>query len=402
MNLAVAKATNQSIPKFATTTTERPILILTINNGAGHTRAAEAIAGAWSGIKHATPARVVEVSGFMSPLARFTHVTAYLWLVKNLPSVWDRIDRFQKRRSHTSPEWFYRRECRSLFDLARQINPSAIIATEVGCGEIAALLKRDLNLDIPLIAVNVNYDADRAWLQPETDFYCLANESLIKTFESNGAKSEQLAAWGVPMQPEFFEPDDRARKEARLNISKHFDLDEKKPMIVVAGGGEGMGKIEEIVSHLLETVKNHDAHIVVLTGHNEKLRKRCETVVRSGDPANRVRVIGWTNLVPEIFRAADVLISKLGNTFDEAIVCGLPIVALLPPPGSERVQYELLERWGTGRAVRTVREAVLTVENLLCDSGELSRMRVNASFFRQTNAAGKLADWLCEKLEVKR
>lgn len=401
MNLAVAKATNQLLPKFAAVTTERPILILTINNGAGHTRAAEAIANAWRDVTREIPVSVVEVSGFMSPLARFTHVTAYLWLVKNLPVVWDRIDSYQKRKSHTSPEWFYRRECRSLFDLVRRINPSAIIATEVGCGEIAALIKRDLNLKIPLIAVNVNYDADRAWLQPETDLYCLPNESLIKAFEDHGANSEQLAAWGVPMQPEFFETDAQGRKEAKLDMSSHFDLDEKKPLVVVAGGGEGIGKIEQIVSHMLGTTKNHDAQILVLTGRNEKLRRRCLAVVRLGDRDNRVRVIGWTNLVPEIFRAADVLISKLGNTFDEAIACGLPIVALLPPPGSERVQYGLLERWGTGRAVRTVREAVQTVENLLCNPCELSRMRVNASFLRQKDAAGKLAEWLGEKLEIK-
>lgn len=400
MNLAVAETTCQSISASAAFVPARPILILTINNGAGHTRAAEAIANAWRDVNREIPARVVEVSGFMSPLARFTHVTAYLWLVKNLPAVWDRIDRYQKRKSHTSPEWFYRRECRHLFDLARKVNPWAIIATEVGCGEIAALIKRDLNLDIPLIAVNVNYDADRAWLQPETDLYCLANESLVKHFEDLGAKSEQLAAWGVPMQPEFCEPDDRARKEVRLDISKHFDLDENKPLIVVAGGGEGMGKIEEIVSSLFATAKNNDAQVVVLTGRNERLRRRCETIVRLGDRENRVRVIGWTNLVPEIFRAADVLISKLGNTFDEAIACGLPIVALLPPPGSERIQYELLERWGTGRAVRSVRDAVQTVETLLCNPTELSRMRVNASFFRQSNAAEQLVGWLIDRLEV--
>lgn len=379
----------------------RPILILTINNGAGHVKAAEAIADAWNLANRKIPVQVVEVSGFMSPIARFTHVTAYLWMVKNLPAIWDRIDRYQKRQTHTSPEWFYRRECRSLFDLARKINPSAIIATEVGCGEIAALIKRDLNLDIPMVAVNVNYDADRAWIQPETDLYCLANDNLLETFENYGARSDQLAAWGVPMRSDFFEPDASERKAARHDVSRLLEFDGKKPLVVVAGGSEGMGKIEQIVSRLLRPVKSYASQIVVLTGRNEKLRRKCETIAGKSDNENRVRVLGWTDRVPEIFRAADVLISKLGNTFDEALACGLPIVALLPPPGSERVQYELLEQWGTGRAVQTVREAVETVENLLCNPNELSRMRVNASFFRQANTAGKLVQWLAAEIDTK-
>ncbi len=400
MNFAVAKATGQLIPQPEAVNAGRPILILTINNGAGHTRAAEAIAAAWHEANHAIPVRVVEVSEYMSPLARFTHITAYLWLVKNLPAVWDRIDRFQKRQPQTSPDWFYRHECRRLFDFARTIRPSAIIATEVGCGEIAALIKRDLNLDIPLIAVNVNYDADRAWIQPETDLFCLANESLVKPFEGLGATCEQLNAWGVPMHPDFFEADSHGRAEARLNISKQFDLDASKPLVVVAGGGEGMGKIESIVSRILGRPAGQIPQTVVLTGRNKLLKKKCESLAKTNENKARLRVLGWTEQVPELFRAADVLISKLGNTFDEAIACGLPIIALLPPPGSERVQYELLELWGIGRAVQTVQDAVQTAENLLCDPGELERMRVNSSFFRQTNAAGKLVEWLGNRLEV--
>ena len=137
MNLTVAETRKRFTPQFATVKKLRPVLILTIRNGSGHIRAAEAIAEAWRNCNQEIPVQIAEVSEFMSPLARFTHITAYLWLVKNLPAVWDKIDRYQKRQTQTSPEWFYRRECRKLFILARQSRPVAIIATEVGCGEIA-------------------------------------------------------------------------------------------------------------------------------------------------------------------------------------------------------------------------------------------------------------------------
>jgi processive 1,2-diacylglycerol beta-glucosyltransferase len=140
-----------------------PVLILTISNGAGHIRVAEGLASAIRAAQPATPVLIADVADYMSPLARFTHVTAYLWIVKHAPAAWDRIDCYQKRQTHTSPEWFYRRGCRSLFELARRVRPRAIVATEVGCCEIAALIKRDFALDVPLVAVNDDFDADRAW-----------------------------------------------------------------------------------------------------------------------------------------------------------------------------------------------------------------------------------------------
>ena len=67
----------------------------------------------------------MDVADYMTRTARLTHVTAYLWLVKHAPKVWESVDRYQKRQEHTSPEWYYRRGCRRLFELARSLKPSA-------------------------------------------------------------------------------------------------------------------------------------------------------------------------------------------------------------------------------------------------------------------------------------
>ena len=398
MNLSVAETRKNFAPQFTAFEKTRPVLILTINNGSGHIRAAEAISEAFRKINREIPVRVIEVSSFMSPLARFTHVTTYLWLVKNLPAVWDKIDRYQKRQTNTSPKWFYRRECRKLFDLAREIQPSAIIATEVGCGEIAALLKCDLNLEIPLVAVNVNYDADRAWIQAETDFYCLANETIKEDFIKLGAKPENIAVWGVPMQCEFVFPDESERKAERRKIYDRLNIKTESPLVLIAGGGEGMGKIEEIAASL--TQSNLSAALVVLAGKNEKLRVNCEKLQANLSGKTVLRVLGWTENIPQFYRAADILISKLGNTFDEATACGLPIIALPPPPGSEWAQYEILEMENAGIALKTVREVAAATKDLLSDIEKLKQMRLNSARLGRHNAAQKLAVWVEKRIEI--
>src|SRR6267378_4176150 len=100
---------------------DNPVLILTIPNGAGHIRTAQGIAAAMREVQPSMPVMIADVADYMKAFVRFTHITAYLWLVKHAPAAWDRIDRYQKRQVHTSPEWFYRRGCRPLFELALSV-----------------------------------------------------------------------------------------------------------------------------------------------------------------------------------------------------------------------------------------------------------------------------------------
>ena len=379
--------------KINTESSARPILFLTINNGAAHTIAAKAVAAAWTKTNREIPTRIIEVSEFMSPLARFTHIKAYLWLVKNAPKIWGKIDAYQKRQTQTSPEWFYRRECRKLFELVEQIQPLAIVATEVGCGEIGALLKRDLGLKIPLAAVNLDYEADRAWIQKETDLYCLATDLIENDFVNYGADGEKIVIWGVPLHSKFKRLNDAEQQIKREEICERLKLDANKPIILVSGGGEGLGEIEKIVRRLSELKTN----LVVLCGRNEKLKTRCEKIESGG----QVRVLGWTENIAELMQVADVSVSKLGLTFYEATACGLPIVALEPPPGAERVQHELLEKFGVGRAVKTIEELIKVVGELLTDKNTLLEMRAKSEFIGQHKAAENLALWLAEAIEKR-
>jgi processive 1,2-diacylglycerol beta-glucosyltransferase len=376
------------------------VLILTISNGAGHRSTARAVAEAIQAPMNARTL-IVDVADYMNATTRFTHVTLYLWLVKYLPRVWGRIDAYQKRQPHTSPEWYYRRGCKRLFELARAINPCAIVATEVGCCEIASLIKRDLKLDVPLVAVNVCYDADRAWVQPEVDLYTVMTDEFGKELARHGARAERIRQWGAPFSKEF------ATRRGEMNdrewLCEWLKLDVARPIILLAGGGEGLGRVKETLESLLE-LEASVPQLIVLAGRNEKLRQRCERLVRasSEEAVKRVRVMGWieSSVMPRVLRACDLAISKFGNSFDEALACELPLVALEPPPGSERAQYELLERWGTGRAVRTLGELVEAVKALLADERIRERMREQARARRQTDASARIACWLAEAKRV--
>jgi processive 1,2-diacylglycerol beta-glucosyltransferase len=384
-----------SRPERHNETDERPVLILTIANGAGHIRVAQGLAAAIRAAQPALPVMVVDVVDYMKPLARFTHVTCFLWLVKHAPAVWERIDRYQKTQTHTSPEWYYRRGCKRLFELARLLQPRALVATEVGCCEIAALIKRDLSLTAPMIAVNDDPDSDRAWVQPEVDLYCFGSEQLGEELISHGAPRERIAAWGVPLAEGFGVR--RKREQERVDVCRWLALDPRLPLVLIAGGGEGIGRIEEIAARLLHLQR--PVQLVVLTGRNERLKSRCERLPQNG-AGERWRVLGWTEPehMAKLMCAADLMVSKLGSMFNEAIASELPIIALEPPPGAERVQYRLLEEWNVGCAVRTLDQVVERVEGLLEYPQLLEKMRQQARAHQSPDVSGRIANWLVENI----
>jgi processive 1,2-diacylglycerol beta-glucosyltransferase len=384
-----------SRPERHNETDERPVLILTIANGAGHIRVAQGIAAAIRAAQPALPVMVVDVVDYMKPLARFTHVTCFLWLVKHAPAVWERIDRYQKTRTHTSPEWYYRRGCQRLFELARLLQPRALVATEVGCCEIAALIKRDLALKAPLIAVNDDPDADRAWVQREVDLYCFGSEELGEELISHGARRERVATWGVPLAEGYGVR--REREKERVEVCRWLALDPGLPLVLIAGGGEGMGRIEETAARLLHLKR--PVQIVVLTGRNERLKSRCERLEQNG-AQGRLRVLGWTEpeQMVKLMFAADLMVSKLGSMFNEAIASELPIIALEPPPGAERVQYRLLDEWKVGCALRTVDQIAERVEGLLEYPQLLEEMRRQARLHQSPDVSQRIARWLVESM----
>ncbi len=370
-----------------------PVLILTISNGAGGNRTAEVVAEAIRTNKLEMPVIVVDMADYMTPMTRFTHITLYLWLVKYAPWLWERIDRYQKKQTTTSPEWYYRRGCRKLFRFADEIRPRAVVATEVGCCEIAALIKRDLTLDVPLMAVHTDLDADRAWIQPEVDLYCLAGDECADKFIANGAPAERVTVWGAPLAEGFDAV--RDRKIERKEICAGFGLDPARPLILVSGGGEGLGDIDSSVSRLLQ-IGVLMPQVIVLTGRNKRLKERCERL----DAGERLRVLGWIDPeeMPKLMRSADLAVSKLGNFFNEAIACRLPIIALEPPPGGEWEHFRLLAEWGIGKAVRTQDEMIDAVTGLMENPPEIAKIRAKMLTHRRSGAGIKIANWVADRV----
>ena len=70
-----------------------------------------------------------------------------------------------------------------------------------------------------------------------------------------------------------------SRKAHQFKTREQLNIDTKKKMILVMGGGEGVGSLSDIVNELYAKLRTQgvDATICVVCGRNEKLFSELQT-----------------------------------------------------------------------------------------------------------------------------
>lgn len=140
-------------------------------------------------------------------------------------------------------------------------------------------------------------------------------------------------------------------------------------MVVVSGGGWGVGDIAGAVGEFVKA--SEVSSIVCLAGRNEQLQEKLESVFEA-EP--RVHIYGFTDKMPEILAAADVLVHSTGGvTCLEARAAGTPVVSYGLPVGHARLN--------------TREMADLDLLRLAHDTDEL-REHVQASFAESNDVEG--------------
>ena len=107
-----------------------------------------------------------------------------------------------------------------------------------------------------------------------------------------------------------------------------------------------MGKLKEVFTGLFRS--SLDIQLIAVCGNNKKLKVSLEAVASSSP--GRAVVFGYTDEVPRLMAASDLLVTKPGGlTVSEAMTMGLPIAIISPIPGQERQNAVSNKQWhGSG------------------------------------------------------
>ncbi len=355
--------------------TRPSVLILTVPHGAAHARAAQAIQKA---LLQLDPTLSVQVEDALAHCAGWfrRYYNAYEIPLRYCPGLWRFIENLQQSSRSTGPAWLYRQGAKPLFRWMENLQPSTVVATEVGLCELVSLYKRQSRATFRLVAVEL-MDFYPAWVQPEVDLYLTSHPDLSAELMAAAAPAEKIVCSGQPIDPAFLALPSRDAVRSRLSLSANA------PLLLVLFGGGGYGHPRPIASELRRVASPLD--IVFVAGRNPRLEEQLRRLSRA---LPRARVLGWVNNLHEWMVAADLMLSKPGgNTLAEGFACGLPLLAFDPLPGNEERTCRWIERWQAGIWIRRARDIAPTLQSLLDHPEALAALRRRVQTLARPQAA---------------
>jgi processive 1,2-diacylglycerol beta-glucosyltransferase len=335
----------------------RRVLILSADVGEGHAAAARALARQIEESEQPAEVTVIDGLAAMGPLLRPVVEDGYRVQLRFMP--WTYTG-FYWLLDHVAPVRGLTRRLLCLLGsrpLARAIaahDPDVVVSTYPAVTVVLARLRRTGTVRCSTIATITDLTGLFFWAQAGIDMHIVMyGESISAVERIAGPGSAQLVR--PLISAEFLSP--RCPVEARRALG----LPEQGRMVVVSGGGWGVGDIAGAVGEFTRVPEV--TSIVCLAGRNEQLAHKLRSEFADD---GRVHVYGFTDRMPELLAAADVLVHSTGGvTCLEARVAGTPVVSYGLSVGHARLNTRAM--------------ADLELLRLANDTDEL-REQVQASF----------------------
>lgn len=361
------------------------ILDLTADLGAGHRRASEALERALRELRPGTTILTLNYIRFVHPLLDALSTSIYVNTVKVAPELYRGFYRVTKE---IEPDSLWQTLLnnlghRRLLRLLHKVKPGVILTTfPTPAGVIGELKRRGLVLS-PLVTVITDNAVHTQWVNPWTDLYIVASDSVMEGLVLRGIPRERIAVTGIPIDGRF------AEEIPRRTLCTRYGLDPGVPTVLVLGSAYGMTHDVAELCHQLSRSGEH-LQLLVVCGHDKWLYRRCLEAVRHG--RNLTKVFGFVDTMHELMRVADLAVTKAGGlTMSEALACGLPLVVHKPIPGQEEENSRFLVSNGAALESRNVERTRDIVFHLLDHPEELAAMRERARALGHPNSAADAA-----------
>ncbi len=379
----------------------RRILILFSDTGGGHRAAAEALRDALD-LKYGNRYETVLADAI---------VQAAIWPFNLVPKTYLPITKYAARawgfgfdatNSRMGERWIadlsYLVGARGLRRLFRHYNPDLVVTVHPLVTAAPWRVWSKIKPHAPFVTVVTDlFDAHALWFSAPSDLLIVPTEGARERGLRWGFPPERMRVVGLPVNRKFTlaeQTDVNGDPAALVELRTRLGLVPDIFTILVVGGGEGMGPIEEITRALADS--GLCIQLVVIAGRNAPLRKKLETEKW----AVPVRVTGFVTNMPDWMRASDLVVTKAGpGTIMETLAVGRPLLISGYLPGQEKGNIDFVEQTGVGVFRDTPEKIVEQVRAWLRPSDcSLWRMRERARAQARPGATDQIADLLDELL----
>jgi 1,2-diacylglycerol 3-beta-galactosyltransferase len=377
------------------------ILLLISDTGGGHRSAANAIVAGLNAT-HTGPngetltfdTRIEDVAHYCGfPLSQLG--PAYSTALRFAPFVYGALYHLTNGRKRFAA---VNRLCQPLYrqglrGLLQGYKPDVIVSVHPLLNHAALRAREDANMhDVPVMTVVTDLGrVHEGWLVPEVDSVVVPAREVQQRAAQRGIPPEHIHHLGHPVHPKFEDcSDDKAQCRAALGLPSD------KTIALLMAGGEGGGKL--LPTTLALAKSKLPLHLVVVTGRNAALRAKLEELAPT--LTQPMTVLGYCENIPELMRAADLLVTKAGpGAIAEASLAEVPVVVYDFIPGQEYGNLKYVETNGIGVVALTANDVVRSVRRIVGNVERLQAMRdcqaVVAPRGSARRIAGHIANFAC-------
>src|SRR5579871_5891056 len=364
-------------------------LLLISDTGGGHRSAANAIAAALEETKSpdAYEVRIEDVAAHCAfPLTQLG--LGYSMALRYAPPVYGALyhatnGRRRYRALVKFCEPLYRERLRDLFI---EYRPDVIVSIHPLLNHAALRARDDAHMQhIPIVTVITDLGkVHESWLVPEADAIVVPAREVYARALARGVPPARLRLLGHPIHPKF---DDVTGSKADLRAQ--LGLSSNLPAVMLMAGGEGGGKLLSTALALARA--RLPVELVVVCGRNEPLAQKLSEL--SATLPTKMQVLGFTDKIPEYFRAVDLLVTKAGpGTLAEANAAQLPVIVYDFVPGQERGNVDFVRHNGLGLIALHGASSVVTAVRALIGAPErLAEIRHNQEMVAPRRSSRRIA-----------
>jgi 1,2-diacylglycerol 3-beta-galactosyltransferase len=379
--------------------TKRALLLIS-DTGGGHRSAANAIAAALDEIHlpDSFEHRIEDVAAHCAfPLTQLG--LGYSMALRYAPPVYGALyyatnGRRRYRALVRFCEPLYRERLRDLFI---SYQPDVIVSVHPLLNHAALRARDDARMQhVPIVTVITDLGkVHESWLVTDADAVVVPAREVHQRALSRGLTPARLHLLGHPIHPKF---DDVTGSKPELRTQLNLPADEL--IVMLMAGGEGGGKLLSTTLALARA--RLPIHLVVVCGRNEHLEQKLRELAPS--LPTPMHVLGFTNKIPEYFRAVDLLVTKAGpGTLAEANAAQLPAVVYDYVPGQERGNVDFVRHNGLGVIALHGSSAVVTaVRNLIAAPERLAMIRHNQEIVAPRHSSRRIAALIADITQTGR
>jgi processive 1,2-diacylglycerol beta-glucosyltransferase len=215
--------------------------------------------------------------------------------------------------------------------LRAEVNRSQpdLIVSVFATGASAAVHLRDEHPDATTVVFITDSFAHRMWVHEGTDLFLVTSPMAAASVRRYWPRAV-VEVVNAPVRAGFYSAPTQTLARAALGVPADGTC------VLLISGAWGLGPLDSVARSLAQA-----GHwVLAVGGSNAKLVDRLQAIAAT-EP--RVTPFGYTDRIPELMSASDVIVTSSGDTCREARVIGRGLILLdvIPGHGRENLMHEL-------------------------------------------------------------